>query len=113
MVTRLENKTKIICTIGPGSMKLETIQRMYEAGMDAVRINTAHGDFSQYDEIIGMTRAVGEIPVILDLKGPEIRMRIKGPREARVGDVIVAGSGDESVQTIVLMGIGIDHAAIG
>jgi pyruvate kinase len=97
MVTRLENKTKIICTIGPGSMQLETIQRMYEAGMDAVRINTAHGDFDQYDEITRMTRAVGEIPVILDLKGPEVRLRIKSPREVKIGDVILAGSGDEEL----------------
>jgi pyruvate kinase len=68
---------------------------MYEAGMDAVRINTAHGDFDQYHEIIRMTRAVGEIPIVMDIKGPEVRMRIDSPREVRDGDVIVAGSGDE------------------
>lgn len=97
MISRPEKKTKIVCTIGPGSMDLETIKHMYSAGMDAVRINTAHGDFDQYHEIIRMTRAVGEIPVILDLKGPEVRLRINSPRKVKVGDVIVAGSGDEEL----------------
>lgn len=97
MTSGPDKKTKIICTIGPGSLHLETIQWMFEAGMDAVRINTAHGDFEQYDEIISMTRAVGEMPVILDLKGPEVRLRIKSPREVKVGDVILAGSGDEEL----------------
>ncbi len=98
MTGRPDKKTKIICTIGPGSMNLETINRMHEAGMDAIRINTAHGDFEQYDQIISMTRAVGEIPVILDLKGPEIRMRIDGPREAEVDDVLVAGPGEDELR---------------
>jgi pyruvate kinase len=90
-----EKKTKIICTVGPASMKPETMERMYAAGMDAVRINTAHGDFDQYDQIIQLTRAVGEIPIIMDLKGPEVRIRTKHPLEVDDGDVIVAGFGDE------------------
>jgi len=94
---RWDKKTKIVCSIGPGSMNLDTIRRMYEAGMDAVRINTAHGDFDQYDEIVGMARAVGEIPIIVDIKGPEVRMRIRSPREVTAGEVVVAGPGDEQL----------------
>ncbi|MEM2985250.1 MAG: pyruvate kinase, partial [Candidatus Jordarchaeaceae archaeon] len=60
MTRRREKKTKIICTIGPASLNLKTIKKMYEAGMDVVRINTAHGDFNQYKEIINLTRSVGE-----------------------------------------------------
>ncbi|MFB0563559.1 MAG: pyruvate kinase [Candidatus Lokiarchaeia archaeon] len=97
MAKRSKKKTKIICTIGPGSMNPKTIKRMYEAGMDAVRINTAHGDFDQYSEIIRMTRDVEEIPVIMDIKGPEIRTRIKSTREAKADEVIVAGFGDEEL----------------
>ncbi len=95
MSSRVEKKTKIVCTIGPGSMNPDTMKRMYAAGMDAARINTAHGDFEQYDQIIQMTRAVGEIPIIMDLKGPEVRIRTKDQLEVDDGDVIVAGFGDE------------------
>jgi pyruvate kinase len=95
MSNRREKKTKIVCTVGPGSMNPDTMQKMYAAGMDAVRINTAHGDFEQYDHIIQMTRAIGEMPIIMDLKGPEVRIRTKHPLEVDDDDVIVAGFGDE------------------
>lgn len=90
-------KTKVVCTIGPGSMRVETIKRMYSAGMDAARINTAHGDFAQYDQIIEMTRSVGEIPIIVDLKGPEVRVRTEHPREVKTGDIVAGGFSDEEL----------------
>jgi len=92
-----DKKTKIVATIGPSSMKLETMRRMYAAGMDAVRINTAHGDFDQYDHIIAMTRAIGDIPIIMDIKGPEVRVRSRSPRQVKAGDLIVAGFGDDEL----------------
>lgn len=44
-------------------------------GMDCARINTAHGDFNQYANIIKTLRELGDIPIMLDIKGPEIRIR--------------------------------------
>jgi len=95
--TKGKKKTKVVCTIGPGTMRVETIKRMYSAGMDAARINTAHGDFAQYDQIIEMTRSVGEIPIIVDLKGPEVRVRTENPREVKTGDIVSAGFSDEEL----------------
>ncbi len=95
MPARGKKKTKVVCTIGPASMTQDNIRRMHAAGMDVVRINTAHGDFEQYDGIIEMTRSVGEIPIMIDLKGPEVRVRTKAPREVETGDVVVAGFDDE------------------
>ena len=92
---RRDKRTKTVCTIGPGSMTPEIIKHMYAAGMDVVRINTAHGDFDQYDRIIEMTRAVGEIPIMMDLKGPEVRVRTDAPHPVQTGDVVVAGFEDE------------------
>lgn len=97
MPTKSHKKTKVVCTIGPASMMVETLKRMYSAGMDAVRINTAHGDFQQYDQIIQATRAVGEIPIILDLKGPEVRVRTEAPLEVHTGDIVTAGFEDEDL----------------
>jgi len=64
-------KTKILCTIGPSSASESVQKRMYEAGMDGVRINTAFGDLDEYEGIIESVRSIGEIPILLDLKGPE------------------------------------------
>ncbi|WXG42023.1 MAG: pyruvate kinase [Candidatus Freyarchaeum deiterrae] len=97
MVRRREKKTKIICTIGPATMNLKILKKLYDAGMDAVRINIAHGDFEQYKEIIRLTRDVGEIPIIMDIKGPNIRTTNKAPITAKIGDVIVAGFANEDL----------------
>jgi pyruvate kinase len=97
MVRRREKKTKILCTIGPATMDLKILKKLYEAGMDAVRINIAHGDFEQYKEIIRLTRDVGEIPIVMDVKGPNIRTTNKAPITAKIGDVIVAGFDNEDL----------------
>ncbi len=70
------NKTKIIATIGPACMSHSILRQMARSGMNIARINTAHGDFEQYDEIIRLTRNIKNIPVMVDIKGPEIRVRL-------------------------------------
>lgn len=71
------NKTKIVCTLGPSSLSQNVIKEMYDAGMSGVRINTAYGTMRQYDRTIENVREIGEIPIILDVKGPEIRIKAK------------------------------------
>ena len=71
------NKTKIVCTLGPSSLSRDVIKKMYSAGMSGVRINTAYGAEGQYSRIIESVREIGEIPIIVDIKGPEIRITAK------------------------------------
>ena len=71
-------KTKIICTIGLFSLSKEILEEMYRAGMNGARINAAYGNVNQYKLIINNVREVAEIPIIIDIKGPEIRLRMKG-----------------------------------
>ena len=84
-------KTKILCTIGPSSASKAVQKRMYEAGMNGVRINTAFGNLDEYERIIERVRSIGEIPVLLDLKGPELRMMVLEPRFVRKGEVVELG----------------------
>jgi len=60
-------KTKIICTIGPSSLKFETMKEMALAGMDIARINTKHGNQKQWEEIISNARKL-RIKIMLDIK---------------------------------------------
>jgi pyruvate kinase len=68
-------KTKIICTVGPASFSKEIIEKMFQAGMNGVRINAAYGNIAQYRSVIEMVREIADIPIIMDVKGPEIRIK--------------------------------------
>ncbi len=90
-------KTKIICTVGPASAKKATIKKMFKLGMNGVRINTAYGNIPQYQSTIEAVREVAEIPIILDLKGPEVRLKAKEPKIIRANDVFEVGFDGEEV----------------
>jgi pyruvate kinase len=88
---RALKKTKILCTIGPASLSEQTLAMMYETGMNAARINTAYGDIDQYEDVITKVRKVGDIPILLDLKGPELRIHVSGPISLKKGDILTMG----------------------
>jgi pyruvate kinase len=50
------------------------IKRMYEAGLSGVRINTAYDTVAQHNRTVEAIREIGEKPIILDVKGLEIRI---------------------------------------
>jgi pyruvate kinase len=47
--------------------------------------------------MIETVRGVADIPVIVHIKGPEIRLKVKGKRAVKEGDVLVAGFKDERI----------------
>ncbi len=86
------NSIKIICTLGPASSDKKTITRMISAGANAFRINTAHGTVSQYDSLIKAVRSVSvNVPIIVDLKGPEIRLRANASVNVKRGQELIFG----------------------
>jgi pyruvate kinase len=93
----LGKKTKIVCTIGPASLEAETLERMFRAGMNCARINTAYGDFDRYRTVVDNVRKVADIPLMVDLKGPEIRLRTDRERVVDAGDVLEAGFNGEQI----------------
>jgi len=90
-------KTKIVCTIGPASLSKETLLKMHHAGMNGARINTAYGTIDQYERVIKTVREVADIPVIVDVKGPEIRLKMRGNKIVNKGDVFEAGFREEAI----------------
>ena len=68
-------KTKIIATISDRNCTAELIEKLMHAGMDVVRINTAHVTMESAARIVKTVHGVNNaIPIMLDTKGPEIRV---------------------------------------
>jgi pyruvate kinase len=72
-------KTKILGTLGPATSTKEKIKDLMDAGLDGVRLNFSHGDYTFYKNIFSeIYQACVEenapLAVLLDLQGPKIRI---------------------------------------
>ncbi len=88
-------RTKIVATISDKNCGTEFIRELFEAGMDVIRINSAHLDLDGALRIIKNAREVSDkIAILIDTKGPEIRTTTcdspvylkKGNRISVIGD---------------------------
>ncbi|AKH97135.1 pyruvate kinase [Halanaeroarchaeum sulfurireducens] len=71
-------KAKIVCTLGPASDSIDTLQGLANAGMSVARVNASHGTREERAALIDRARRVdgrtdGPIAVMVDLQGPEVR----------------------------------------
>ncbi len=96
-----QNKTKIVCTIGPASESPEVMKQMMEAGMNVARLNFSHGDFTAHKKVIENLRAasvsVGKrIAIMADLSGPKMRIGKIDPEpiELKPGDAFTLTTDD-------------------
>jgi pyruvate kinase len=87
------NKTKLVCTIGPASDSPQILEKMLLAGMNVVRLNFSHGDFSSHRAIIQKVRAASlatgkQAAIMADLPGPKMRIGqiAEEPIELKSGD---------------------------
>lgn len=74
VIKLMRKKTKIVATISDKNCEPDFIKKLYDEGMDVVRLNTAHMDFEAAEKVIKNIRQVSEkIAILIDTKGPEIR----------------------------------------
>ena len=53
-------RTKIVCTLGPGVSTPAMIERLVRAGMNVARINLSHGTLAEHAKYIRMVRDISE-----------------------------------------------------
>ena len=80
-------RAKILATLGPASNTPEIIEAMFNAGMNAVRINMSHGTHDEHAETIKTARAAAKkldmpLAILVDLSGPKIRTGLIAKRHA-------------------------------
>jgi pyruvate kinase len=85
-----QKKTKIVATISDKNCSVEFIRALFEGGMDVVRLNSAHQSTEDALKVIKMVREVSDkIAILIDTKGPEIRItEIETPLEVKTDDLI-------------------------
>lgn len=67
-------RTKIFATVSDQRCDIPFVKSLYDNGINAVRINTAHIDYDSFKTIVENVRAVSpSIEILIDTKGPEIR----------------------------------------
>ncbi|HBV49895.1 MAG TPA: pyruvate kinase [Alistipes sp.] len=107
-------KTKIVATMSDFRCTEEFVRSLAAAGMDVVRINSAHVTEEGATRIVEIVHKVNPaIPIMIDTKGPEIRVTNIAPElgerlEFKAGDrVAVRGSegADLTTREVVFMNV--------
>lgn len=83
-------QTKIVASISDRRCDKAFIRELFEAGMNIVRMNTAHAPEDGIRTIVENVRAVSNhIGILIDTKGPEVRTtQCTAPIEYKTGDVV-------------------------
>lgn len=83
-------QTKIVASISDRRCSEEFIRQLFDAGMNVIRMNTAHATPDGIREIIRNVRKVSRhIGILIDTKGPEVRTTAcQQPIKYKTGDVV-------------------------
>ncbi len=88
----MQKFTKIVATISDRRCDVEFIKSLAEAGVNIVRMNSAHMDYDGFRRVVENTRAAdSSLGVMMDTKGPEIRTTVTyngEPVEYKAGDKV-------------------------
>ncbi len=84
----MTKQTKIIATISDQHCEVEFLRALFNAGMNIVRLNSAHMDIDGFNRVIANVRAVSsQIGILIDTKGPQIRTTFAAePIKIKTGD---------------------------
>lgn len=91
-------QTKIVASVSDLHCEVDFIRELYKAGVNVIRMNTAHADKDGLKKIIRNVRAVSpHLGILIDTKGPEVRTTgAKEPIPFRIGEkVVICGNPDE------------------
>ncbi len=97
-----QKRTKIVATIADNRCEVEFLRSLYKAGMNVVRINSAHLTPDAASVIVKNVREVSDkIAILIDTKGPEIRTTkcVDDGFEVESGDEIIIKGGTNELSS--------------
>lgn len=103
-------RTKIVATISDKRCEIGFLKELYEAGMNVVRLNTAHQTLDEAMKVVRNVRAVSDqIALLIDTKGPEVRTCDIGvPVRVKKGEIIFM-TGDRTLVAEKLIHVSYEH----
>jgi len=91
----ITRRSKIVCTVGPESLKKDILNKIIDAGMNVARVNFSHGDDKGHIDAINLIRECADeknkfVGILADLKGPKIRVGKfeNGSCDFKAGDIV-------------------------
>lgn len=87
----LLKQTKIVASISDLRCDVDFIKALFEAGMNVVRMNTAHANREGFENLIRNVRHVSNrIGILMDTKGPEVRTtnNAEGSIDYKIGEKV-------------------------
>ena len=92
-------QTKIVASISDLRCEVDFIRDLFQAGMNVVRMNTAHANREGFEKLIANVREVSNrIAILMDTKGPEVRTTAsaEGPIDFKTGEKVkIVGNPDQ------------------
>jgi pyruvate kinase len=84
-------KTKILAKIADNRSEPSYLKSLFDAGADIAWLNTAHQDEPATLDVMNKIKAITkDIPIMIDTKGPEVRIKdITTPFEVKAGDYLI------------------------
>lgn len=88
----MQKFTKIVATVSDKRCDVDFIRSLAEAGVNVVRMNSAHLEYEGFKKIVDNARAADcRLAIMMDTKGPEIRTTVtetEEPVEFHTGDSV-------------------------
>lgn len=104
----MRKRTKIVCTLGPASESVATIEKMIKAGMNVARLNFSHGTYESHRQSIKNIREASKkinepVAIMADLQGPKIRIGVLPEKgvELKAGKMITFSTAGGNYRDVV------------
>lgn len=107
----LLKQTKIVATISDQRCDVDFIKQLFDAGMNVVRMNTAHLGREGAEKLINNVRTVSNrIAILMDTKGPEVRTTVLAePIPFKAGDRVKVVGNPEQETTRECISVSYPH----
>ncbi|MDE6561520.1 MAG: pyruvate kinase [Muribaculaceae bacterium] len=107
--------TKIVATVSDKRCDVEFIKKLAAAGVNVVRMNSAHLEYEGFKKIVDNARAADStLAIMMDTKGPEIRTTVTetgDPVEFHAGDAVTFYGNPDGKTSSKVINLNYDHIA--